>query len=247
MQKIIVKYSYTGLIVFTILFSHNIEAGEVPDPADDAGRVQILKKTLSSGSERFILIPAELFEQDRIWRVYNPSTALNIISFTEKTPSGPVFTEENDLIKSFYPSYNSRYSLMIHTSFEHPGTEQFRMIPSHEILLPETILRLSVWVHSESYAHRLILLFEDSRQKEIRVNLGSLDFKGWKRIEKNLPAELSTYFYHGRPNGRQSRLKAVIIESGSSEKRGDATILLDSLLILGEKDKRTETEKPEPW
>ncbi len=231
-------------VYLSLLLCHPLTAGEVPEPADPAGEVSVLSETLNLHRDRYQLDITETFEKERIWIPYNPSTALSIVRFTEAVPEGEAAQDEDALIRNFFPSYTQKYALFIHTSFELPGKQQFRIIPSETISLPNTVFRLSLWVRSSQYSHRLAAIFNDAEGKEVKVALGRLDFNGWKRIQADLPAPLSREV-NGRPGRIKPQLKALVIESSSAEKPGDVSVIIDSVLILGAKDKYILPA--EPW
>lgn len=124
-------------------------------------------------------------------------------------------------------------SLFVHTSFEVPGRQSYRLEVSEPIVLEGQLYRASVWVHSRMYRHTISLLFRSANGHEVRVPLGPLLWRGWRRLDVALPPEL---FQRGRQIGRRYRHEFVgfLIKSHPKAQPGDVALLFDNLLVLSD-------------
>lgn len=202
----------------------------MPKPYDALGQVKLLDWILSEKPRSYRLLLADSFENIRPWRPRAASTQLSDVRFVYKTPVGRAFEREKLIIDGFTKT-NHEQSLFIHTSFDVPGRQVYWLRPDIEVRLPGKLFRASLWVHSNSYLHRLVLLFENANGKEVRVSAGSLYWKGWRRLDLQLPQSL---FKRGRraKNRYLHKFTGFLIISHPRADPGDVALLLDNLIVL---------------
>lgn len=203
----------------------------MPGPNDALGQVRLLDYLLSGEDGRYRLLVADSFE-GRPWAARAASNPLAQVSYIYKTPDNEAFKREQSLLET-YTRDGFRQSLFIHTSFETPGRESFWIRPATPVKLEGQLLRCSLWVHSEGYLHTLVLLFRNADGQKVNVDLGGLHWKGWRRIDVQLPPAL---FRRGRgaTNRYTHQLTGILIRSHPLSEPGDVALMLDHLLVVSD-------------
>ena len=186
-------------------------AREVPAPYDALGQVETLDQLIETYGGRYRLWPTDLFENERLYNPHGNSTMLSDVRVIYKTPNDDAFRREEQVIKKRLraPDGNTNpgplefeRSLFVHTSFEVPGRQSYRLEAGEAVVVRGQLFRASLWIHSNMYRHTLSLLFRNADGKEIRVPLGPLLWHGWRRVEVQLPPEL---YRRGRDLQRRYR------------------------------------------
>ena len=81
-------------------------------------------------------------------------------------------------------------------AFTQRGYSTFRMNPPRPIKVPGITKALSVWVCGRSFQHRLYAHVIDYEGNEMILDMGMLDFVGWKRVAIPIPATIKQHNYH---------------------------------------------------
>ncbi len=222
------------------------EAAELPSPYDADGRISILERFLSE-RRGYRLFVADNFEGERRYHTRAASTQLSYIGFVKRTPEGKAFQRELDIMDDRGQGSDHDQSLFAHFSFENPGKNVFQILPDEPVQIPGIPQRISLWVNGESN-NSLVLLFQNSDGKEVRVNAGRLDHRGWTRIDLEAPELLKL---RGRRLERRytTRFLGFVVESSPREPAGDFTLMIDNLLILTDLSERLiqGEEIPDTW
>jgi hypothetical protein len=212
-----------------LLFTGMITAAELPSPYDADGRIAIIERCLSErrGLRLFVI---DNFEGERTYHTRAASTQLADIQFIKRSPDSAPYRRELDLIASRAQPFEHEKSLFLHFSFEDPGKQVFQVLPDHPVQIPGIPQRISLWVNGQS-THALVLLFQNSDGREVRVNAGRLDHAGWTRVEMTAPDLLRS---RGRRLERRytTQFLGFVIESSPREEAGDASVMIDNLLVL---------------
>ncbi len=211
-----------------------VNAAELPKPYDALGQVNLLDGLLSEKPDRYRLLVVDTFENLHPYAPRANSTELSDVRFVFKTPDDPAFLVERELIEGWSneePGFER--SLMIHTSFTVPGRQSYWLRPTVPVRLRGQLVRGSIWVHSNTYRHRLFLLFENADGLEIKLPIANLHWNGWRRLSFTLPAEL---YRRGRraDNQYDHLFTGFLIQSHPLGAAGSVAIMLDNLLILSD-------------
>lgn len=217
-----------GLFAGVFLF-RELPGAEVPGPLDFSGQVNILSRMMDGAAGRFRATVIDDFEGEQLWKPRAASAQLDNVQFLKMKPEHPAFAEEGELCR--VPG--DEKSLFLHFAFQDPGKEQFFIRPVKPIRLPAQPVRISFWVHSNRYLHTLSVVLKNANGLEVRVPAGRLDFKGWRRIELKLPAEM---YERGRRLERRysSELSGILIESSPHESAGSAALSIDQMILLSD-------------
>ncbi len=207
-------------------------ARTLPAPYDAAGQVQLLEEILREYPLRYEIQAIDLFEEDRPYAPRANSTMLSDVRRIFRAPEGAAFEREAALLRArLGESVRFERALFLHSSFELPGRQSYWLQPAEPILVRGKALRASLWVHSDMYRHRLWLLFRTASGRDVRADAGPLLWRGWRRLDVALPAELQ------RRGRRQERpydhhFTGFLIESSPHSDAGDFALMLDDVLVL---------------
>ena len=222
------------------LVAAGLSARELPAPYDADGQVEMLDQLIESYGGRYRLWPVDLFENERQYAPVANSTMLSDVRSIYKTPEQPAFAREAAVIENRWIPASSApeklgfsRSLFVHTSFEIPGRQSYRLEVQQPAVIEGQLFRASLWVHSNMYRHGLELLFRNADGREVRVPLGPLLWHGWRRLEVQLPPEL---YRRGRHIERRYRHEFLgfLIRSHPKTEPGDVALLFDSLLVVSD-------------
>ncbi len=207
-------------------------ASERPLPYDAEAQIKLWDGLVATRSDRYEIVVAEPFENLRRWKSRAASTPLDELRYVFKTPTGKSFQLDQDLLHAWAESdLEFEQSLLLHTSFTVPGEQTYAALPERPIFIKGLPERMCLWVHSEGYHHRLVFLFRNADDREVRVELPPLVWKGWRRLDITLPDALKK---RGRRAGKHTgvHLTGFVLESNRLEKAGEIAVLLDNLAFL---------------
>ena len=214
-----------------IILLHPLRAAEFPEPHDMEGQVRFLDEFLTQFKDSFQLHLVDSFEQELLYSPRANSTDLSDIRFLFKTPDKNAFEMEKNIIqKHIKKEISFERSLFIHTSFNLSG-QHFQLLSHRPVALTGQLFRASLWVHSNHTYNTLSLLFNNAEGREIEVNLGRMNWFGWRRIDVRLPASLYRRGRNFQTRYRHS-FKGFVIRSPTGRDPENASILIDHLLVL---------------
>lgn len=224
------------ILVLTALFAAlrclPIHALERVPRYDPQGQLRVLDELLAMKPEHYRLTLIDSFERMRPYRARAASNSHSDIYFVHRIPPGRAFRTERNLIHGWTTGDTTfEQSLLIHTTVEIPGEQNFHIIPQENVMISGQPFRASLWVHSNMYRHKLILLFENADGQEVRVTAGRLDWNGWRRLDIRLPEEL---YRRGRGPGRLfgGKFTGFLIETSPHSEAGDMAVMLDNFLVV---------------
>ncbi len=79
------------------------------------------------------------------------------------------------------------YVLGTRVSFFRRGVNSFSVNPVRPIPIPGLTKTVSVWVAGRNTRHNMVLLLKDYNGKDVEVNMGMLNFSGWKKMTVAIP------------------------------------------------------------
>tara|TARA_B100001939_G_scaffold348210_1_gene374120 strand:+ start:51879 stop:52655 length:777 start_codon:yes stop_codon:yes gene_type:complete len=225
------------LLFASVTPARNLQAISPESKQEALDQIRVLSGLLQEMPRRMKLQAIDLFESKRDYYTRAPSTDLSIIDYAYRSPEGPEFLEEMDILNRWVdPESSYHRCLMIHTSFDVPGKQVYQVLLRHPVDLDGELFRLSLWVHAQDQKHSLSALFLDPHGRKVEVPLGALTWKGWKRITVNMPA---SQFRRGKDNRVRSggKFRGFLIRSHPHEEQGPVSIMVDNLLILKDMQK----------
>ena len=190
-----------------------------------------------SRSHNYELFLAENFKGFDYWEIIQSSSFINRLKVTSKNPNYAAFNKETSL----FNFSNSKKSLMLHTYLEIPFRNIFYLQPRSKIKIPlGDPVQFIFWVHSNHYQVSMKLILFQQDNPETIVDLGKLNFKGWKRIKKKI--------YIFKRNQRENLiyqkpfyLEKIYFQPHRSQKKGDFILYFSRMMFLIDKTKKIQT------
>ncbi len=158
---------------------------------------------------------------------------LQNIQYTGFLPNSPDFVYEEKSLPELLKDEDGK-SLQIQTTLENPPREKLFLEP----LEPKRIasgypFRISVWVHSNSYKGRLFAKFSSKEYGNLKIDLGNLDFSGWRRLESSFP--LFRKLRDRDPQKMSFQLQGIGAEFSKAQSPSSLLLHLDRMMVLVEK------------
>lgn len=156
-----------------------------PGSAQENPELDLLIR-VSSNSKSHELICLDNFSGDTPYHYHRNTSHLQMITYVPVRPDGVVYEKESSAFNGIYP--DNLNSLEIQTFIENPNREIISIRPSTPKFFWKGIpVKLSIWVYSNNYSGNLNAIFRNHKNRRIKVELGSLRFEGWSRLEKSFP------------------------------------------------------------
>ena len=230
LQKLFLIQISTGILLLISLTV--IQGQEQPDPKDTPGQIRIENALLDRFKKQYQLMDLESFEDKKPWQAYANSTMLSRIQFVRKFPTDPAYDLEKKMIHDhIHSAYSFDKSLSIHTSFDIPGEQNFKLStaePKGFYCVPRHV---SLWVRSNDYKHTLYLEFINLHHKTYQQKVSQLDFNGWQRFKLNLPQSIFR-LPKITDSHQKHKFRGFVIKSHPKESAGALNILIDNLLLF---------------
>ncbi len=230
-----------SIVFFLSVASHlsKIQAAEIPKPYDSFSQLRQLDLILEKRKPFYQITILDLFEGKRRYIPYASSGALIDIRAIEKIPEGRSFLLEKKIFRKYLKKPSFEKSLMIYTSFRFPGRQNLVLKTKTPPSFQGRLLGISLWVHSRNYPHHLFLLFKSAKsEKEIKISVGELSWKGWRRLSLDHTNGNQSSFYNSFVPNRIIEKKqdhhflGLMIVSSVRAKNATVEILLDHLTVL---------------
>ncbi len=143
----------------------------------------------------------------------------------EKTP---VRTEEQ--INGFNPTDNYIYGIRVDYFSRNNTNIYLRAV--RPIYVPGIVKNISVWVAGRGKDHNLIVVLQDMKGNLKRFPLGKLNYRGWKKLEINIPVEVDQEGVQGVVNGLY--IKGFIIDTNFVDTVGRYYVYFDDIRAISD-------------
>ncbi len=193
LNKNIIWFLCLMLFSTSALFAQNTENDDTTDLTGrvptDTGR-QILR-------EMVILS----FEDSSNWKVRIPedrgkTTIRRIIGGPSAKPEVVI---EDQLLKDQIQILDStdEYVLGVKTEFYGRSETTIEIDLYRSVFVPGVVKKVSLWVLGRNKRHQLLVVFRGMDGDIKRLSLGNLDFRGWKKLEVNIPLDIKQESFGG--------------------------------------------------
>ena len=136
------------------------------------------------------------------------------------------------------------------------GYTSFTVYPMRPIPIEGITKNVSVWVAGRNFNHRLMLLIEDFFGRQFELEMGRLNFQGWRRLTVAIPPQAEDGFngivqrnYHYN-HYMGIKIVGFRIDVDPMQARGSYYIYLDDLravVDLFAEDNRDADDMPDGW
>jgi hypothetical protein len=168
------------------------------------------------------------FEDPGFWRVYMPIDQGIIESRRfEGSPNDKEILPEEDQLGIATPD---DYVLGVKASFFRRGNSELYIQPIRPLQAPGITKTISMWVVGRNFNHRLSVVVSDYFGNVNVLDMGKLNFSGWKRMTVAVPPTIVQRDYHY--NDRMGlQIIGFIIEPDLMETYGTYYVYFDDLRV----------------
>lgn len=152
--------------------------------------IENLQVGVETGTQLLADIPISHFEDADSWGSGMPIDQGIIFSMRRKgRPLEVPEIDPND-------GTTSEYVLGVKVAYNQRGYSHFRIRPPKPIKVPGITKAITMWVCGRSFKHRLYMHVLDYKGMEMILDMGLLDFVGWKKIAIPVPISVEQDNYH---------------------------------------------------
>ncbi|NIZ18703.1 flagellar filament outer layer protein FlaA [Entomospira culicis] len=130
--------------------------------------------------------------------------------------------------------------LAINGAFTQRGRNYIEIIPTRDgstpspIPLTGVVKAMGIWVWGSNFNHDFIAVVEDSNQVQHRINMGRLNYMGWRNLSASIPSSINqrndTF-----PLRRELRLVKFIVEINAAERADNFFVYLDNFTTISQR------------
>jgi hypothetical protein len=148
------------------------------------------------------------------------------------------------------------YVLGTRVDFLHRGHVSFTLTPSHPIPIEGITKTISMWVAGRNYNHKLVVLIQDFFGRTFELNMGKLNFQGWKKLTVAVPPQNQdgrtgivqrNYHYN---NQLGIKIVGFRVDCDPTETTGTYYVYFDDLRAVTDlfsEDSRDEDDMADAW
>ncbi|KPJ84667.1 MAG: hypothetical protein AMS17_15910 [Spirochaetes bacterium DG_61] len=148
-----------------------------------------------------------------------------------------------------YDGTENENVLGVKVAYTQRGYKYFRMGPPRPIKIPGITKALSTWVCGRSFQHRLYAHVLDYEGNEMILDMGLLDFVGWKKVNIIIPSSVKQHNYHDT-DWRGISFTGFSIATDPSESYGVYYVYFDELRAITDiysEEFRDEDDMEDGW
>ena len=193
--------------------------------------------SVQAGNEFVYLDLIEDFENAEDWVAYS-TTPVGETRSQRMVQVGDIKSTSDDIPPREGEAYsinqrpnNPNHILGIKTYFNYSGIDRVEIKPPQELMMRGIVKQFSVWVLGRGYRHSLYVKVRDYRNKIHRLNMGSLNFLGWRKMIVIVPTSIRQPTKYGRKSQRL-RFVSLFVESNIHEKAGIFYFYVDGLKAI---------------
>jgi len=152
--------------------------------------IENLQVGIQTGTQLLADIPISHFEDADTWSAVMPIDQGIIFAMRRRgRPLEVMEIDPND-------GTTNESVLGIKVAFNQRGYSHFRVLPPKPVKVPGITKAITVWVCGRSFKHRLYLNVLDYQGNEMILDMGLLDFVGWKKLSIAVPVTIEQDNYH---------------------------------------------------
>ncbi len=207
------------------------------------GDVENLQVGVQTGTQLLADIPISHFEDADTWSAGMPIDQGIIFSMRRRgRPLEVMEIDPND-------GTTNESVLGVKVAFNQRGYSYFRVRPPKPIKVPGITKAVTVWVCGRSFKHRLYLNVLDYKGIEMILDMGLLDFVGWKKLSIAVPVTIEQDNYHNT-EWRGLSFAGFSVACDPSETYGLYYVYFDELRAVSDiynEEYRDEDDMQDGW
>jgi hypothetical protein len=207
-MKRILTVVFTGLVLssFAVFGQQNNAA----PAADSQEQIRIFDE---------LSIPKEYSKEDVQPTIVNGFDFADEWSVLMPSDQG-IATKKRVTAKAKIDDSDSKYCLGIKCVSFTRGFNWVEIKPPAPVRMPAKAKAISAIVMGRNFRHKLVAWVQDYWGQEYRIEMGSLEFKGWRRVSALIPDYVRSYSRYV-PEYRSLYLKKFVIEFDPNEYPGE--------------------------
>jgi hypothetical protein len=143
----------------------------------------------------------------------------------------------------------NQFVLGVKVAFNQRANTYISITPPKPIKVPGITKAISVWICGRSFKHRLYAHLLDYKGSEMIVDMGLLDFAGWKKVSVAVPVTIEQEAYHS-PEWRGVSFAGFSIRTDAEESYGVYYAYFDELRAITDvyqEEHRDEDDMEDGW
>lgn len=144
-----------------------------------------------------VLDNLETFEEAEDWRARStcPIGETKLLKIVQRgviraTDDENMRPEEGEALDVETSPDNPNHILGVKTYFNDRGFDRVELKPPHEYVIKGKARQFSVWVLGRKFRHTISIKLRDYKGKIHKLNMGALDFFGWRKLTVTVPGWL---------------------------------------------------------
>ncbi len=184
---------------------------------------------VDTAQQRLQEISISKFEDPGFWRVYMPIDQGVIES--RRFEGGPNDKEDLPEEEALGIAAQDQYVLGVKASFFRRGNHEIYVQPIRPLAVPGITKTINVWVVGRNFNHRLYVIVGDYFGNVNMLEMGTLNFSGWKELTVAVPPTIVQQDFHY--NDRMGlQIMGFMIEPDLMETYGTYYVYFDGLRVL---------------
>jgi len=205
--------------------------------------LQNLQIGVDTAQQLLVDIPVTHLEDADVWQAQMPIDQGIIIAMRRR--GRPLDLPEVDP----KDGTNNQYVLAAKVAFTQRGYAGFYLAPPTPIKIPGITKAITMWVCGRSFRHRLYIHLLDYTGKKLSLDMGTLDFVGWKKLSIAIPSTINQNDYHNT-EWRGLSFAGISVECDPEETYGVYYIYIDEIRAISDiysEEHRDEDDMEDNW
>lgn len=184
----------TKFLILTMVLMTLVTLGAFAQLDAAAGEPDPTQLGIDSAQQKLIEVSVSKFEDPAFW--YPAMPVDQGVVETRRFNGSPLEKEVLEAEIKAGVEESDDYVLGAKVGFYRRGVNHFSVHPIRPIPIEGITKVVSVWVCGRNTKHRLVLLLKDYNQKKVEVDMGLLNFSGWKKLSVAIPPSIVQRDYH---------------------------------------------------
>jgi hypothetical protein len=246
------------IVLLALVAASGIALAQTPAPATEVGAPDPNKIGVDTAQQKLKEVSVDQFEAAGFWgaKISNDD-GISTARLFEGRPAGSAAEPVADpRYVGQDPKIVNKYVFGVRTDFYQRGYNEIFVNAKRPIPIEGITKIVSVWVIGRNYNHTLYLQLQDFFGNEFELQMGKLNFQGWKKMTVAIPPQ--------NPDGRTGivqrnyhytshmglKIKGFRVECDPEEAYGSYYIYFDDLRAVTDlfsEDSRDQDDMPDTW
>lgn len=246
------------IVLLALVAVSGVALAQTPAPATEVGSPDPNKIGVDTAQQKLKEVSVDQFEAAGFWdaKISNDD-GISTARLFEGRPAGSAAEPVADpRYVGQDPKIVNKYVFGVRTDFYQRGYNEIFVNAKRPIPIEGITKIVSVWVIGRNYNHTLYLQLQDFFGNEFELQMGKLNFQGWKKLTVAIPPQ--------NPDGRTGivqrnyhytshmglKVKGFRVQCDPDEAYGSYYIYFDDLRAVTDlfsEDSRDQDDMPDTW